>query len=305
MEQISTVRIGLVGFGEVGSSLGAGLRSEGVQEIVAFDQGYQTPPFGSLIRKRAREAGVPLVASMAELVAASDLILAAVPGSMAPKAAADAAVDLKPGQMYVDMGTASPPVKEQMAELVESTGAAFVDVAIMGSPLEDRHRIATMASGKEAERYRELVTPLGMNVTVVGDRPGRAAAIKMFRSIFMKGIEALVIETLMACKTWGVADLVMGTVTKSLDKQPYYPDYTNFLVTTDAIHAERRAKEMDMVIQTMLDVGIEPRMTRATAEMIHWTASLGLKEHFGGEVPPNWEVVIDEIFRRMGKQLPT
>ena len=61
----------------------------------------------------------------------------------------------------------------------------------MGSPLEDKHRIATMASGKEAERYREMVTPFEMKVTVVGDRLGRAAAIKMFRSIFMKGIEAL------------------------------------------------------------------------------------------------------------------
>ena len=116
----------------------------------------------------------------------------------------------------------------------------------------------------------------------------------------MKGIEALVIETLMACKTWGVADVVMGTVTKSLDKQPFYPDYTDFLVTTDAIHAERRAKEMDMVIQTMLDVGVEPKMTRATADMIHWTANLGLKEHFGGEVPANWEIVLDEISRNIG-----
>src|SRR5450756_2351490 len=124
---------------------------------------------------------------------------------------------------------------------------------------------------------------------------------KMFRSIFMKGIEALVIETLMACKTWDVADVVMDTVTKTLDKQPFYRDFTDFLVTTDAIHAERRAHEMDMVIETMEAVGIEPKMTRSTAEVIHWTAGLGLKEHFGGEVPANWETVVDEIFRRLGK----
>ena len=92
-----------------------------------------------------------------------------------------------------------------------------------------------------------------------------------------------------------MADTVMGTVTKSLGKQPFYPDYTDFLVTTDAIHAERRAHEMDMVIQTMQDVGVEPTMTRATAEVIHWTAGLGLKEHFKGEVPPNWRVVVAEI----------
>jgi 3-hydroxyisobutyrate dehydrogenase-like beta-hydroxyacid dehydrogenase len=192
-------------------------------------------------------------------------------------------------------------MKEQMAGVVEAAGASFVDVAIMGSPLQDKHHVATLASGREAEAYRHMVTPLGMKVTVVGDRPGRAAAIKMFRSIFMKGIEALVIETLMACKTWDVADVVMDTVTKTLDKQPFYRDFTDFLVTTDAIHAERRAHEMDMVIETMEAVGIEPKMTRSTAEVIHWTAGLGLKEHFGGEVPANWETVVDEIFRRLGK----
>ena len=164
-------RVGLIGFGEVGSSLGTGLKSAGAT-VVAFDKGQQDSPFADLIQKRSRQSGVPLASSMAEVVAASDLLLAAVPGSLAMEAASEAARYLKPGQMYVDMGTASPPVKEKIAELIEAAGAAFVDVAIMGSPLEDKHRIATMASGKEAERYRDLVTPFEMKVTVVGDRPG-------------------------------------------------------------------------------------------------------------------------------------
>jgi len=298
--QSGKVRVGLIGFGEVGSSLGLGLKKQGV-EVVAFDKGFQTPPFGELIQKRARESGVPLLDSVEAVVFASDLILSMVPGGFAMEAARAAVPALTAGKTYVDLGTATPPMKEQMAGVVEAAGASFVDVAIMGSPLQDKHHVATLASGREAEAYRHMVTPLGMKVTVVGDRPGRAAAIKMFRSIFMKGIEALVIETLMACKTWDVADVVMDTVTKTLDKQPFYRDFTDFLVTTDAIHAERRAHEMDMVIETMEAVGIEPKMTRSTAEVIHWTAGLGLKEHFGGEVPANWETVVDEIFRRLGK----
>ncbi len=296
------IRIGLIGFGEVGSSLAAGLRSEGVQHLLAYNRGYQTSPSWDLIQRRAREAGVPLLGSVRELVEASDLVLVAVPGSAALEAAASAAAGLKAGQMYADLGTASPPAKAKMAGLVEATGAAFVDVAIMGLPLKDRHRVATIASGGEARRYRDLVTPLGMKVTLVGNRPGRAAAIKMFRSIFMKGIEALTIETLMACQTWGVADDVMSTVAASLGQMPYYPDHANLMVGTHAIHAERRAHEMDMVIETMEEMGIEPRMTRATAAMFHWTASLGLREQFGGEVPADWRAVLDEIFRRLGKE---
>lgn len=294
-------RVGLIGFGEVGTAIGRGLRSLGL-EVVAYDRGYQTPPFGDLIQKRAREADVPLSASVADVARASDLILAMVPGGAAVAAATEAAHVLRAGQTYADMGTATPPAKEQMAALVEGAGAAFVDVAIMGSPHQDRHSVPTLASGREAEGYRELVTPFGMKVSVVGDRPGRAAAIKMFRSIFMKGIEALTIETLMACETWGVADAVMGTINTTMERMRWYPEHANFLVTSDAIHGERRAHEMDMVVETMEAVGVEPRMTRATAAFIHWTASLGLKEHFGGEVPARWEDVIAEVFRRTSKQ---
>src|SRR5665647_2389365 len=86
----SKIRVGLVGFGEVGSSLGIGLRSQGVQ-VTGYDKGYQTPPFGELIQRRAREAGGPLAASLKELVEASDLILAMVPGSVALEAATEAA----------------------------------------------------------------------------------------------------------------------------------------------------------------------------------------------------------------------
>ncbi|MGE5620450.1 MAG: NAD(P)-binding domain-containing protein [Sphingomonadaceae bacterium] len=300
MAEQSKIRIGLIGFGEVGTAVGLGLRSQGIQ-IVAYDAGYQTPPFAELIQKRARETGVPLLASVAEVVNASDLILAMVPGGVALSAATDAAAALKPGQMYADMGTATPPMKEQMAGLVEAAGAAFVDVAIMGSPHQDRHSVPCLASGKEAQRYRDTVSPFGMKATVVGDRPGRAAAIKMFRSIFMKGLEALCVEALMACKTWDVTEEVMQSINTSMEKMRFFPEHVNFLVTTDAIHAGRRAHEMDMVMETMKAVGIEPRITRGTAELIHWTASLGLKEHFGGEVPAHWEDVIDEIFRRTGK----
>jgi 3-hydroxyisobutyrate dehydrogenase-like beta-hydroxyacid dehydrogenase len=291
------LRVGLIGYGEVGRSIGLGLKSQGI-EVAAYDKGYDTPPFSDLIQKRAREAGVPLVTSVAEVVKVSDLILAMVPGGAAVAAAAEAAAVLKQGQMYADLGTATPPAKEQMAALVEPSGAVFVDAAIMGSPQRDRHSVPMLASGRDAEGFRDLVTPFGMKVSVVGDRPGRAAAIKMFRSIFMKGLEALTIETLLACETWGVTDAVMGSINTTFGKMRWFPEQTNVMVTTDAIHAGRRAHEMDMVMETMEAVGVEPRMTRATAAFIHWSASLGLKEHFGGEIPAHWEEVVAEIVKR-------
>lgn len=246
------------------------------------------------------EAGIPLLVSIPEVVDRADLILAMVPGGAAQEAASDAVPALKPGQLYADLGTASPPTKERISQLVESTGAAFVDVAIMGTPQHNRHGVATLASGRDASRYRDMVTPFGMKVEVVGERPGKAAAIKMFRSILMKGTEALILEALLACRTWNVTDDVMRSVSATLGRQPFYPDWVAHQVASDAIHGERRAHEMDMVIETMRDVGIEPRVTRGTAEMLHWAAGLGLREHFGGETPADWRAVIEEIAARTG-----
>lgn len=208
------------------------------------------------------------------MVAKADLILAMVPGGAAYEAASEAAPVLKAGQIYADLGRASPPVKEKISQLIEPSGALFVDVAIMGALPQDKHRVPTLVSGKEAASYCELVRPFGMKAEVAGDRPGRAAAIKMFRSIMMKGIEALVFEALLAARTWNVTDTVMESVSESLGSRPLYPDWASHFVRGGAIHAARRAHEMDMVIETMQDVGVEARMTHATAEMLHWTADL-------------------------------
>ena len=295
--QNQALRVALIGFGEVGRSLGAGLKAGGA-ELVAYDKGYRTPPFGDLIQRRAEEAGIPLMPSIPEVVAGADLILAMVPGSAALEAASEALPALKPGQIYADLGTASPPVKEKISQLLAPTGASFVDVAIMGSLAQDKHRVATLVTGIEAARYRDLVTPFGMKVEVAGDRPGRAAAIKMFRSILMKGMEALVFEALLAARSWDVTDTVMESVSASLGSRPFYPDWASHFVRGGAIHAARRAHEMDMVLETMRDVGVEARMTQSTAAMLHWIAQLDLREHYGGETPDSWQDVIEEIAKR-------
>lgn len=296
-ERTRPLRVALIGFGEVGRSFGAGLKVGGA-DVAAYDKAYQSATFGELIRRSADEARIPLASSVGEVIAGADLILAMVPGAVALDTAREALPALSPGQLYADLGSASPPVKEQLAQLVEAAGASFVDVAILGSPTMDGFQVACLVSGKDAARYREIVTPFGMKVEVAGERPGRAAAIKMFRSILMKGIEALILEAAIACRTWDVTDEVMSSVSKTLGKQPFYPDWVAHSITGDAIHAGRRAHEMDMVIETMKSVGVEPRMTRATAEMIHWSADLGLREHYGGKKPQDWQAVIEEMVRR-------
>ena len=294
----SAPRVGIIGFGEVGSALGRGLRGEGLEAVVAADVAADDATFGPLIRRRADEARVELLPSNAELAEVSDVILVAVPGYQALEAAQQAAAGLRKGQIYVDVGSASPRVKHALAEVVEQAAASPVDVAILTSPLMDGHRIATLAAGAAAAEYRELMAPYGFNVEVVGERPGQAAAIKMLRSVLMKGMEALLLESLLAARRHGVEDVVLGTVAAFMDRGSF-AEMANFLVTTDAIHSGRRAHEADMMAEVVQEVGITPRLSPAIAETLHWSTSLGMKERFGGEVPRDWKTVIDAMLAKI------
>lgn len=298
MAKNSGPRVGVIGFGEVGSALGRGLSSEGLEGVVAADAASDDPTFGPLIRRRAAEAHVRLLPSNAEVGEVADVVLVAVPGWRAVEAAEQTAPGLRPGQLYVDVGSASPRVKHALAEVVQATGATTVDVAILSSPLMDGHRVATLASGPEAARYRDLMRRYGFNVEVVGEQPGQAAAIKMLRSVLMKGIESLLLESLLAARRHGVEDIVLDTVGAFWDKGSFV-EMANLLITTDAIHAGRRAHEADMMSEVVREVGITPRLSPIIAETLHWSASLGLKEHFGGEVPKEWKSVIDAMLAKL------
>ena len=293
----NSLHVAVIGFGEVGSALGRGLRG-GLETVVAADAAADDTTFGPLIRRRAAEAKVELLPSNAEAAEVSDVILVAVPGYRALEAAQQAAPGLRKGQIYVDVGSASPRVKQELAQVVEAAGATMVDVAILNSPLTEGHRVSTLASGPEAGRYRDLMTPYGLKIEVVGERPGQAAAIKMLRSVLMKGIESLLLESLLAARRHGVEDIVLSTVGAFWDAGGF-AEGANLLITTDAIHSGRRAHEADMMSEVVAEVGITPRLSPVIAETLHWSTSLGLKEHFGGEVPKDWKTVIDAMLAKM------
>lgn len=291
-------RVGIIGFGEVGSAFGRGVTGEGLEDVVAADAALEDATFGPLIRRRADEARVTLLPSNAEVGEVSDVVLVAVPGVRALEAAQQAAPGLRRGQLYVDVGSASPRVKHALAEVVAAAGATTVDVAILSSPLIEGHRVATLASGPEAGRYRELMTPYGFKIDLVGEQPGQAAAIKMLRSVLMKGIESLLLESLLAARRHGVEDVVLSTVGDFWNKGSFV-EMANVLITTDAIHAGRRAHEADMMSEVVQEVGITPRLSPHVAETLHWSAGLGLREHFGGEVPKDWKTVIDAMLAKL------
>jgi len=200
--------------------------------------------------------------------------------------------------VYVDLAATTPKVKQRVAEVLWPSGARLADGAIMTSPLQDGHGVLILASGPAAREFCDAMTPWGMRIEAVGQDLGTASGIKSVRTVFMKGMEALLVECLLAGDRYGIRDAVLGSIAHWMDQRPFM-ESARFLVVTDAIHAERRATEAQMSAEALVEIGVDPIMTQATAARLRWVADLGLKERFGGVVPDTISEVLEAIEDRL------
>jgi len=291
------MKLGFIGFGGAGYGLAKGLRQAGLSEVHFTDRMQETPPYAEVIRRHAADIGALPAASIGELVSHTDVLISCVTGAMALSVAEEAAPFLTPSHLYADVNTASPHVKEEVAAIVEKTGAAFCDAAMMGAIPTFLHRVPILASGSGAERFRECLQPYGTNIRVIGTKPGQSSAIKLFRSIFMKGLLSLFIETLTATHRYGVDDMVLGSIAESLDGTPFR-ETARIQMTKGVVNAERMAHEMEEVIATLEELGVPAGMSRASRETLLWCAGFDLRGHFGGELPST----LAEVLRAMEAQ---
>jgi 3-hydroxyisobutyrate dehydrogenase-like beta-hydroxyacid dehydrogenase len=187
-------KLGFVGFGEAAFHISSGLQAEGIPQIFAFDIMAEDAKAGPLIRHRASSAKVGLTSTLSELLRKADLILCGTGATSALLIAREAAPLVRMGQIYADLGSSSPRVKQEIGAVIRPTGALFVDAAVMELVPPHRHKVPLLVSGDGASRFKELLAPYGMNITYVNDREGSSSALKMLRSIFMKGLTGLLLE---------------------------------------------------------------------------------------------------------------
>ena len=297
------IRLGLVGYGEVGHAIGSGMRGEGNEDVVAYDIAWREGPFQERIRTNAERAGVALVSSPEELAREAAFIIAATPGSQSVAAATAIAPFLTARHFYVDIASATPAVKRDVARVLASSGALVADGGIVGTPLRDGHRLPIVASGPAAGAFRDTLNPWGMRVEVVGEAIGAGSGLKIVRSVVMKGLEALLVECGLASARYGIQDEVFASIAQWMDTEPFMKT-VSFLLRTNVIHAERRSEEMIMSAAALEDVGIEPIMTRATIRRLSDIAAMGLKKHFEGEVPTDHRTAVAAIDERLGSPIP-
>lgn len=290
-------RLGLVGYGEVGSTLGSGLRGAGLETVSCYDKYAFDGSYAALIQSRAKEAGVTLVRSNRELAEAADLIVSVTPGSASLESADAFAACLGAGHVFTDFASATPRIKIGVAERLAATGAVVGDGSIEGTP-KNGHAMPILVSGPSGERVRDLLVPWGMRIEFVGESLGTASGIKILRSVLMKGIEALLDEMLIAARHYGIDEAVIASAAKTLAR-PWMETVAS-LVPSGAIHAKRRAEELEMSAEAVADAGVEPIMARAVAARLRWKEGLGLKQRFNGIEPADYREAIQAIIEKTG-----
>lgn len=289
-----SMKLGFIGFGEVAYEISKGLETEGLQGIVAYDPMKDDPKYGPLVQERAAAAAVSLLSTPGDVVNAADVIISAVPGGYALQAAEGIVAELNEQKIYADVSTSSPATKQKIAVLIAPTGAGFVDGALMGRLTVEQHKVPTLVSGSGASKFIDLMTPYHMSLNKVSDKAGDAIAIKLVRSVYMKGIASLQVEMLEAATKLQVEDLVLDSVSQTLDSKPFR-FMMNVLVTAGAIHAGRQSHEMKDCMVMLKDLGIQPIMTEATMLHLKYLAAKNLKDKFHGEIPAKWEAVTQAL----------
>jgi len=174
--------------------------------------------------------------------------------------------------------------------MIAARGGEYVDGAMMGPLLQDKHKVSMLLSGKASQRLKDAMAPYHMRMTVVGDVPGVATSMKFIRSIYAKGISVLFIELFQAAQKFGVEEDIVASLVNT-----YGEDIVNVIdrnLSGSIIHADRREHEMQNVVDFLKSEGLPYTMSEATREKLAWVRDTGIKDHFEGDVPRDWHGVL-------------
>jgi 3-hydroxyisobutyrate dehydrogenase-like beta-hydroxyacid dehydrogenase len=268
-------RVSFIGFGEAGQAIASGLRENGIKRVSAWDILFRDAT-GERLKAAGDKLGVRLANSAADAVAEADMIISAVTAASSVDAARSVAAHLKGNPYYLDINSVSPGRKRETARLLGDK-ARYVDVAVIAPIHPARHRTPLLISGPHAETISPLLRELEMQLSVVGLETGNAAAIKMIRSVMIKGIEALTLECFLAAARAGVLE----EVTVSLKNNYPTLDWTriaDYNLERMASHGERRAAEMEESAATLRELGLDPLMVDATVARQREMGAIGKQE---------------------------
>ncbi len=258
-------RVAIVGFGEAGGIFAKDLAVAGM-DVVVFDILFNSSRQRKRMLNKAQACGVTAARSLKDCLNKAELVISAVTASSALEVAKEAGTILGVGQLFLDINSVSPATKCTAASYVVRKGARFVEAAVISAVPKQRLQVPMLLGGPHAFETAECLQRIGMNATPLSDQLGIASAVKMCRSVIIKGLEALVVESLFAARMYGAEDKVLESLAASFPGMGWKDHLPDYLISRVAEHGRRRAVEMREVAQTLQHVGIEPMMALATSQ---------------------------------------
>lgn len=262
-------KIAFIGFGEAGQAFARpGAR--------AYDRLTDAAATRTAKQADYRAANVLGCETPAEALAGASAVFSLVTADQALPAAQTAAASIASGTLWLDMNSVAPGTKRAAAETIDAADGRYVDVAVMAPVLPARLAVPLLVSGPHAADAVDVLAAHGFSrIEIAGPRVGDASAIKMIRSVMVKGIEALSAECALAAHRAGVSDAVFASLDASWKPQDWSAriDYN---LDRMMAHGLRRAAEMEEAAATLEHLGVEPAMTRGTIRRQRAIGNLGM-----------------------------
>lgn len=271
MTHVRAPRIAFIGFGEAAEAFAKGWGQDVARGQLAWDAKCPDPEARRLPQRRADATGIVLAADRATALEGAAAVFCLVTADRAVEAAEQAAAHLAPGTLWLDGNSCSPGAKRRSAGIIEEAGGRYVDVAIMAPVYPKMHRTPLLIAGPHAGAALEVLETLGMQAQISGESVGEASAIKMIRSVMIKGMEALMAECLLAARRAGIEERVLTSLQAS-NPNIDWPSQAAYNLERMMVHGRRRAAEMREVAATLAELGLPNALASATAD---WQQRIG------------------------------
>ncbi len=280
-----------IGFGELGCSLAEGLGHSGAHRVRAYAPARSHAGSVAALKERLERSGAERRPALEEAVAGASAVLSVVPASASSEVAERCARALEDGCYYVDLAAAPVAEKQLAAGLVQAAGALYVDGAVLGTVATSGYRVPILASGPGAQGFRELVEPEGLEVEVIDAPAGHATLVKLLRSVYMKGRDALIVEMMTAARRYGLEQRVAESIKGPGEGVPF-PELAERVLCALALHAGRRAEELTDSSEVVRAAGVDPVISSAGSKVLRSLAALELGEHFDSRRPSSASEVL-------------
>ncbi|MFQ3838112.1 NAD(P)-binding domain-containing protein [Staphylococcus pseudoxylosus] len=279
--------IGFIGFGEVGKELSKGFSKHEVNRIYAYDP----LRIGADYKKLSERTEINYV-EKAEIVAKQTLsiLFVAVPATKTVEAWSEISDVVANETVLVDLTTASSEEKNKINEMMYNKGMTIIDAAILGALKVYQNEVPILASGTQTNKFIELGNQIGMNITKLNEKVGAATNFKFVRSIFTKGLSALLFEVMASAEHLDITEEIYESITSTMDKDDF-GEIINRYIKSNVKHSQRREKEMKNVSEFLEHHRIEPVMTKATIQKLKNITQANLESKLRDEVD-DWSNVI-------------